>query len=831
MTSFKLAMRIGWIALALIMAYAVRAEAQPAPPALVPPKVANAETVPYPPWAQGDSVVVLELLIAVSGAVQEAKVINGDEPFATAAQKAAVGWTFTPARRGDVTVAARVRMRIEFHPPVVVPPEPAATGAPPPGPVPAGKSPPGASGASGATATSPPAPQPEVQDVQVRGTRPEAGKISVGGGEVRQVPGAFGDAFRMMEALPGVTPVVSGLPFFFVRGAPPGNTGYFLDGVRVPLLYHLAAGPSVIHPALIDRVDFFPGGYPAQYGRFAGGVLAGYTRPPATTFHGDWNLRLLDAGALLESPFASGRGTALVGGRYGYPGLILPLFAPDTRLSYWDYQARASWKLDERNAISAFVFGSYDYLAEVKKDERGERKTKQLFATMFHRLDLRFDHRFDGGGNLRVAGTLGVDKSGGDTGDATSQMAGLRAELERRLSPVIRMRMGADAFFEHFDLFDERGVQNLTGDTPSILYSPRDDLTFGAYADATWHLGPRVEVVTGLRADLFTSHQLDRPGVLSSAERQQLQANRNARELGVDPRLAVRLGMTPKFTLVSTFGVSHQPPSLVIPVPGAGLAKLGDGLQTSVQTSQGFELLLPGDFTATANVFLHNFIGLTDATATCLRGNEFNLDDLDDSSGRSCIARRVRGRAYGLELLIKRSLTKRLTGWLSYTLSRTTRDTTPGVARRFRALLPEEPSTILGEFDRTHVLNLIGAYDLGSGWRVGGRFFFYSGRPYSKQAQGFLIPPYNSERLPPYFRIDFRLEKAWTIGKTGRISFVLEGLNVTLNKEKVNVQCEISANRGPIRDLRNITPDMMDRCTPEEIGPVTVPSIGLEGSF
>jgi hypothetical protein len=42
------------------------------------------------------------------------------------------------------------------------------------------------------------------------------------------------------------------LPFFFVRGAPPGNVGYFLDGVGIPLLYHAFLGPQVIHPALIS---------------------------------------------------------------------------------------------------------------------------------------------------------------------------------------------------------------------------------------------------------------------------------------------------------------------------------------------------------------------------------------------------------------------------------------------------------------------------------------------------------------------------------------------------------------------------------------------------
>src|SRR5205807_868762 len=149
------------------------------------------ETVPYPKGGEGDAAVMLELLIGVGGDVRDVKVLDGAEPFASAAREAAAVWTFTPARRGEVNVAARVRMRIEFHPPQVEPE--------PPRPSPTASAPP----------VRPPPPPEQPQEVRVRGARPEAGKISIGGGEVRQIPGAFGDAFRMMEALPGVTPVMS----------------------------------------------------------------------------------------------------------------------------------------------------------------------------------------------------------------------------------------------------------------------------------------------------------------------------------------------------------------------------------------------------------------------------------------------------------------------------------------------------------------------------------------------------------------------------------------------------------------------------------------------
>src|SRR5690606_19600098 len=84
--------------------------------------------------------------------------------------------------------------------------------------------------------------------------------------ESRQLPGAFGDPFRAVEVLPGVTPLFSGLPYFYLRGAPPGNVAYYYDGVRIPLLYHFAAGPAVVHPAFIGNVDIYPGAYPVRWG-------------------------------------------------------------------------------------------------------------------------------------------------------------------------------------------------------------------------------------------------------------------------------------------------------------------------------------------------------------------------------------------------------------------------------------------------------------------------------------------------------------------------------------------------------------------------------------
>ncbi|HTB78736.1 MAG TPA: Plug domain-containing protein, partial [Polyangiaceae bacterium] len=139
-------------------------------------------------------------------------------------------------------------------------------------------------------------------EVTVHGQRLSgvAGGDQVTPSDARAIPGTFGDPFQALAALPGLTPMASGLPFFYVRGAPPADTGYFIDGVSVPTLFHIGPGASIVPEALVDHVDFFPGAAPARYGRFAGGVIAGQTTDPSPFARGEGSVRLFDASAFVE---------------------------------------------------------------------------------------------------------------------------------------------------------------------------------------------------------------------------------------------------------------------------------------------------------------------------------------------------------------------------------------------------------------------------------------------------------------------------------------------------------------------------------------------------
>ncbi|MFP2913577.1 NB-dependent receptor, partial [Pyxidicoccus sp. 3LFB2] len=202
----------------------------------------------------------------------------------------------------------------------------------------------------------------------VRDERPrtEVTRITLHEQELREVPGTQGDPFRVVMLMPGVASVASGLGYPVVRGGQPAATGYFLDGVRVPMLYHLLLGPAVIHPDFIDTIDFHPGTPPVQYGRLLGGAVEGrLSRPREDRLHATAYADLINAGGFIEVPFEKTGTSVTVAARYSYTGLLIPLAyailndEEDNPLhaSFWDYQLRVEQKVGE-GSLRLFALGS-----------------------------------------------------------------------------------------------------------------------------------------------------------------------------------------------------------------------------------------------------------------------------------------------------------------------------------------------------------------------------------------------------------------------------------------------------------------------------------------
>lgn len=661
-------------------------------------------------------------------------------------------------------------------------------------------------------------------DVAVRGRKREAGGTTLTRDEIREMPGAFGDPGRAIAALPGVIAVGSLLPFYFVRGATPSNTGYFLDGMRLPLFSHGPPGGGVVAGSAIDSVEFFPGAAPSRFGGATGGILSVTTLAPADRTRAEASLHLYDSSALVEMPIADGRVSVLASGRYGYTQLLLDVLEPSVHQAYWDYHARATWSPSPDGRLSVVAIGARDVV--------GRAGDETIVDSAFHRAEARYDVATRGGGNIRVAATTGVNVQGNEVGSVTDRLLAFRVDAIQPITRDLQLGAGASAAYERYDV--EPSAQARAID-PEILFAPRRDLANAVYTELGWRISAAVQLDAGVRAGMFSTKRdaypmtygpgrfgapslhspYSPPGALPPPPGA-------ASKVGVDPRMSARVRFDRRITFVSTFGLAHGPPTFLL--PGLAMSRLEDGLQTAIQASTGLEVALPGDVTAKITGFLHNYLDLSDPTATCPDHTALLFNPTDP-----CFGRRVRGRAFGGEVLVRRSLTKRIAGWLSYTLSRSTREAhAPGwviIGGSQEALLD-----VLSEWDRTHVVSAMGSYDLGRGWRAAARVSYATGRPYSHTVRGVLVGPYNRDRLPDVHRIDVRLEKRWTLDHERSVSLVLEGFNVTVAREPTECRPRSRLQTAPV-PAAFLRGGSVEDCTIERSSAVPIPSIGLEGKF
>jgi TonB family protein len=588
-------------------------------------------------------------------------------------------------------------------------------------------------------------------------------------GELTTVPGTFGDPLRVIQNLPGVARIPYGIGQLVVRGAAPQDSSVFVDGQRVPILFHFLGGPSVLTPNLIDKIDFYPGGFGVHYGRATAGVLDVTTKnDPVTQVHGNADLNLLDSSAYIEGPLGGGVSGGLAA-RRSYIDLLLPFVIPQRQGAttviatpvYWDYQARVGKDLGSAGRVSLSAFGSDDTLHVVSSDP--SRATLDLGTRIgFHRLVGSWTASKNGwvsklspsyGFDLAsfAAGTVAVDNG--------AQVFGLREDLSKPLSSKLTLVTGFDGQLRLEDLHFHIPVPNLTRTfgrvQPQISTVDRGftDTGNALYVEALWDPTKDLRVVPGLRGDWFHYNQTDR--------------------FTADPRIVAHWSLTPRWAIKGGVGVFHQPQE-----PQILDSQYGNPHLKTIWADQyhlGFERKLT------------EVISL-DTTFYFLRRHNLPVPERTINFSDA-----GRGRAYGMELLLRHEITRHFFGWISYTLSRSEQtaasvgNLNPGPMMGGGIPDPMAATTYYPtSFDQTHNLILIASYKLGA-WELGSRFRVVTGIPQTpivgsvfdadynsyRPVQG----PTNSTRRQTFHQLDVRAERTWTYD-TWRFSIYLDVQNV-----------------------------------------------------
>ncbi len=570
--------------------------------------------------------------------------------------------------------------------------------------------------------------------------------------EVRSLPGTQGDTLKVLQNFPGVARSPFGIGLLVVRGSAPQDTKVYLDGVEIPLLFHFGGLTSVISSDVIESLDFYPGNFGARYGRAVGGSVDIHTRDPRRDFHGSAQVDIFDGSAVVEVPV--GEGSLFVSGRRSWVdavlAVVLPRVAPDAASQlrvaprFYDYALKLSQPV-LGGTFTAMAYGANDILSFVRKEDTIDRPTFFL-ETGFHRLALRFKRAFANGVSNDATLAFGADKfdvlQGTNFGIVSSiDSLTLRDALTVRVSDSLSLELGLDALlrsFEYSIYAPPRRAPGGLGGIPVGDFATQigDDakgswLSPAIYVEADWKVTRQLRVVPGLRLDG--------------------DSRLKAGKAWLDPRLTAFYELRPGTTLLAGAGVYGEPPAVQQLTRTFGNPDLRT--QRSFQYSLGARQDLPFSAGLELTGFYKDERQVVGATrATGADGRPLLL-----SNGSL-------GRAYGLEALLRRQLSRGLYGWLAYTLSRS--------ERRDDSTLPSYPDWHLFAFDQTHILTLVLSYRTDNDWIVGARVRTVSGNPYTPTVGSVLdastgryqcIPARQSfsERLPGFFQADARVDKRW----------------------------------------------------------------------
>jgi len=618
--------------------------------------------------------------------------------------------------------------------------------------------------------------------------------------EIRRVPGTFGDPVRVVQNLPGAARSPFGTGLLVIRGSNPEDSGVYIDGIRIPLIYHLGGYVSVINADLVEAVDYLPGGFGVQYGRSTGGVIDVKTKDlsvdpedPGPRTKVSWSTDLLDSGGMVQTRIGKEQGTGLaIAARRSYIDAVIPVLVPDPSFTvkpvWYDYQLKLSRDRPDTDPLSVFWFGFEDRLiASTPADfaQGTDPDTQGDIGTVYgtHRGLLRWEHEFTEDLSLELTPSLGYDTAEFSLGDDLRvindlYMLEFRAELPWEASDAVKLTPGVDLIaaywgfesilpfnpdsFADFDPLDEREPWTLTG--TGWLWSPDPflDLQLRPLADRSrWLINP------GLR---LTYVEVLRAGAPDDAL--------VIRQLGLDPRLATRFALTQRATFKGGIGLYNQPAQPYEAYRPEGVVEAQ--LERAWSAELGYEQVLGPGLEADASIFYKwlDQLLVPNPEYAGLDSQYFLNEGI--------------GRIYGAEFIVRQARIDRFFGWVSYTYSKSARNDYPDrPVDESDAVFPGDPAAgqwYPYELDQTHILVTVAGYALPRDWGVSAKVQYVTGNPYTPYSggvydvdQGFYYPyasaAYNSERLPDFFAVDARIDRLFTF-KRWQLEVYLDLLNV-----------------------------------------------------
>lgn len=597
---------------------------------------------------------------------------------------------------------------------------------------------------------------------------------SIGIGEIEKSPGANRDISKVIQSFPGVQSTPAYRNDVIIRGGGPSESRFYLDGVEVPFINHFATqgasgGPvGIINADFLREVNYYSGAFPANRGNALSGVLEFNQidgNRDKLKFQG--TLGASEVAATLDGPIGE-KTTFIFSARRSYLQFLFSVLELPFLPNFTDFQFKVRSRIDKKNELTFIGLGAVDVfdlnLGIENPDEQqsfilsqipvNEQWNYTLGVVYKHFRDNSFQTVVLSRSHLNNGAYKYFDND--DSSEENKILDYISEEIENKLrvensSRFDGYRLNFGANLDLVTYTNSTQQQRFYGDgILNIDYNTSLNLVkWGLFAQASKSIfNERLSLSLGVRADANNYS----PSMNNFLDQ-------------ISPRFSASYSLTPQWSLNFNTGRYYQLP----PYTTLGF-KQNDVLVNKENNLKyisadhligGLEYRPRQTVLFTLEGFWKGYqdypFSVKDQISLANKGADFGVLGDEEVFSES------EGRAYGAEFQARVNATSGFNFNLSYTLVRS-------------EFLNASNEYIPTGWDSKHLLNVTSTTELKKGWRVGGRWRFVGGLPYTPydlnrsslvEAWNLTGSPYfdftrlNSERFSSFHQLDVRVDKTF----------------------------------------------------------------------
>jgi hypothetical protein len=591
---------------------------------------------------------------------------------------------------------------------------------------------------------------------------------------IEKLPVLFGekDVMKTIQLLPGIKSNGEGSSGFSVRGGATDQNLILLDEAPVYNASHLLGFFSTFNSDALKDASIIKGNSPAQYGGRLSSVLDVKMKDGNNQdYNVNGGIGLISSRLSVEGPIQKEKSSFIVSGRRTYADLFLKANKDykDNKLYFYDLNLKANYQLNENNRLYLSAYFGRDVLGlgnTFSTDWGNTTATLRWNSIINSKLFSNTSFIYS---NYDYKISL---KSNDNVFDLNSKIQdwNLKQDFTWFAGNKHSIRFGLQSIYHTLTPSSASGTsvssfpRNPRYSWENALYINDD---FKATEKLTINYGVRLSLFSVLGGDTFNTYE---NGNLT--ESRFLEKGKFGKTyVNPEPRITANYRINEVSSVKGGYSRNTQNLHLLSNSNSGNPTDQWIGSSYTVkpeiadQISAGYSRNFKNNnYEINAEVYYKSMQNQIDFK----NGAQIGFDTGSDVENELLFGK---GRAYGLELIAKKKSGK-LTGWISYTLSKT--------ERKINGINNNEWYN--ARMDKTHDLSVVATYQFNEKWSMSGLFLYSTGNavtfPTGKyELNGQTIFQYsnrNADRMPAYHRMDLsatyepssnkRFKGSWTFG-------------------------------------------------------------------